>query len=117
MQPIISAGNSGFDVIVPSDYMVTIMVEESLLADIQRDAVPNLANLDAVFADPAYDPGGGYSVAYQWGTTGLGVDLSVVGDDFEASWALVRIPPWTRTTSPSSEISTVVGMAIPPKLR
>jgi spermidine/putrescine transport system substrate-binding protein len=44
---------------------------------IQRDAVPNIANLDPFFANQPYDPGGVYSVAYQWGTTGLGVNLSL----------------------------------------
>jgi spermidine/putrescine-binding protein len=32
---------ANFDVIVPSDYMVSIMIEEGLLAPIQADAVPN----------------------------------------------------------------------------
>lgn len=81
-----------YDLIVPSDYMVGIMIEEGLLAEVQKDAVPNVANLDPFFADPAYDPGGVYSVAYQWGTTGLGVDMSIVGEDFEPSWALVFDP-------------------------
>lgn len=81
-----------YDLIVPSDYMVAIMIEEGLLAEVQKDAVPNVANLDPFFADPAYDPGGVYSVAYQWGTTGLGVDMSIVGEDFEPSWALVFDP-------------------------
>ncbi len=81
-----------YDLVVPSDYMVAIMIEEGLLAEVQRDAVPNISNLDPFFADPAYDPDGVYSVAYQWGTTGLGVDMSVVGEDFEPSWALVFDP-------------------------
>ena len=81
-----------YDLIVPSDYMVAIMIEEGILAEVQKDAIPNISNLDPFFADPAYDPGGVYSVAYQWGTTGLGVDMSVVGEDFEPSWALVFDP-------------------------
>ncbi len=81
-----------YDLVVPSDYMVGIMIEEGLLAEVQRDAVPNISNLDPFFADPAYDPGGVYSIAYQWGTTGLGVDMEVVGEDFEPSWALVFDP-------------------------
>jgi spermidine/putrescine-binding protein len=84
-----------YDLIVPSDYMVGIMIEEGLLAPIQKDAVPNISNLAAEFASPAYDPGGEYSVAYQWGTTGLGVNLSIVGEDFEPSWALIFDPELT----------------------
>jgi spermidine/putrescine-binding protein len=81
-----------YDVIVPSDYMVTIMIQDGLIHELQRDAIPNLANLDPTFADPAFDPGGRYSAAYQWGTTGLAVDMEVVGEDFEPSWGLVFDP-------------------------
>ncbi len=84
-----------YDLIVPSDYMVGIMIEEGLLMPIQKDAVPNIGNLAPEFESPGYDPGGEYSVAYQWGTTGLGVNLSIVGEDFTPSWALVFDPELT----------------------
>ncbi len=90
MQPIISAGNSGYDVIVPSDYMVAIMIASGDLEPLNRDAIPNLANLDDDFASGLpYDPDGAYSVPYQWGTTGLGVNLSVTGEDVPRSWGIV----------------------------
>ena len=81
-----------YDLIVPSDYMVGIMIEESLLAAVQNAALPNLGNLAPLFLDPAYDPGGVYSVAYQWGTVGLALSTGVVGDGVEASWALLFDP-------------------------
>lgn len=84
-----------YDLIVPSDYMVGIMIEEGLLMPLQKDALTNIGNLAAEFASPAYDPGGEYSVAYQWGTTGLGVNLSIVGEDFAPSWALIFDPELT----------------------
>ncbi len=85
-----------YDVIVPSDYMVSIMIEEGLLLPLQKDAIPNIANLAPEFTDPPYDPGLRYSVAYQWGTTGLGVNLEAVGDAFVESWALVFDPELTQ---------------------
>ena len=90
MQPIISAGNSGYDLIVPSDYMVSILIELGDIAPIQKDAVPNLSNLADEFASGLpYDPDAEYSVPYQWGTTGLGVDLAVTGEDVPQTWGLV----------------------------
>lgn len=86
-----------YDLIVPSDYMVGIMIESGLLAPLQKDALTNLGNLDPLFVNPPYDESGDYSVAYQWGTTGLGVNLSVVGENFEPSWALVFDPDLTST--------------------
>ena len=92
MQPIITAGSSGYDVIVPSDYMVSIMIEEGSIQKLNKEAIPNFANLDAQFNPPSYDPTAEYVAAYQWGTTGLGVNLSVVGDDVDAGWGLVFDP-------------------------
>ncbi|MEZ5168784.1 MAG: spermidine/putrescine ABC transporter substrate-binding protein [Acidimicrobiales bacterium] len=90
MQPKISAGGSGYDVIVPSDYMVAILIESGDIAELQKDAIPNLANLAPDFAkDLPYDPAGDYSAPYQWGTTGFGVDLAVTGEDVPHTWGLV----------------------------
>ena len=87
----VSAGGAGYDVVVPSDYAVAIMVEEGTLLELQHDAIPNLANLRADFTDPSYDPGNAHSVPYLWGTTGLGVNTALLGD-VEPSWALVFDP-------------------------
>lgn len=81
-----------YDLIVPSDYMISIMIEDGLLYELDKEALTNLGNLDPQFVNPPYDPTSSYSVAYQWGTTGLGVDLAVVGEDFEESWGLVFDP-------------------------
>lgn len=86
-----------YDLIVPSDYMVGIMIQNGLLAPINDTAVPNLANLSERFTDLPYDPGPEYSAAYQYGTTGLGVNVSVVGEDFPRSWALLFDPELTET--------------------
>ena len=84
-----------YDLIVPSDYMIGIMIEEDLLTPINTDAVPNIENLAQRFRELPYDPGPEYSVAYQYGTTGLGVNTELVGEDFEPSWALVFDPELT----------------------
>jgi spermidine/putrescine-binding protein len=89
MQPIIAAGNSGFDVIVPSDYMVTILIEGEFVQPLNVDILPNRSNVSAEFQNPSYDPDWEYSVPYQWGYTGLAVNTAVVGDDFPRTWDLV----------------------------
>ena len=90
MQPIINAGNSGYDFIVPSDYMVSIMIEAGDIQPLNRDAIPNLSNLSGEFASGLpYDPDGTYTAPYQWGTTGLGIDLAVTGEDVPKTWGLI----------------------------
>lgn len=86
-----------YDVIVPSDYMVGIMIQEEMLNPMNDAAVPNLANLGERFTQLAYDPGPEYSAAYLYGTTGLGVNKTIVGEDFPHSWALIFDPALTTT--------------------
>jgi spermidine/putrescine-binding protein len=82
----IRAGGADYDVIIPSDYMVEIMIEEGLLLELDHDAIPNRENVADEFTDPPYDPGLRFSMPFQWGTTGLGLDTEVVGDDPEPTW-------------------------------
>lgn len=85
-----------YDLIVPSDYMVNIMIQEGLLVELNKDAIPNFVNMDPAFTSQPYDNGANYSVAYQYGTTGLGVNKSLVGEDFPVSWALLFDPELTK---------------------
>jgi len=84
-----------YDLVVPSDYMIGIMITEGLLMELDKDAIPNYDNLASRFQSLPYDPDGAYSVAYQYGTTGLGVNLATVGDAFTPSWALLFDPALT----------------------
>jgi spermidine/putrescine-binding protein len=95
----IEAGGAPYDIIVPSDYMVSTMAdpEVGLLAKINKDAIPNLKNLDPLFSNLPFDPNGDYSVPYQAGTSGLGFTyaaLDEAGVDYEngISWGLVFDP-------------------------
>ncbi|MCH8993061.1 MAG: spermidine/putrescine ABC transporter substrate-binding protein, partial [Acidobacteria bacterium] len=82
----------GYDVVVPSDYMVTTMRNADLLVELNQDAVPNLANVDALFADPPYDPGNLFSAPYQWGTTGIGYLYGSIDDTNGVSWGVIFDP-------------------------
>lgn len=92
MQALVAAGNSNFDLIVPSDYMVGIMIAGGHLMELDHGALPNLANIREDFRDPAFDPGLAHSVPYQWGYTGIAVNTAVVGDDFPRTWGLLFGP-------------------------
>lgn len=85
----ISAGATGFDIAVASDYMVEVMVKQGLLEEINRDNIPNLENLDEQFLTPDYDPEGKYSVIYMYGNVIIAVNTDKVSkeiDSFEDLW-------------------------------
>jgi len=67
----LQAGATGYDVIFPSDYMVSQMIELGMLAEIDVNEMSNWGNISSEFHDPPFDPGNQHCVPYQWGTTGL----------------------------------------------
>lgn len=77
----IQAGVSGYDVIFPSDYMVNIMIKQNLLTEIDLNNIPNLKNINRRLHNLPFDPENRYSIPYQWGTTGLGINTSKVPEN------------------------------------
>lgn len=88
----VEAGGAPYDLVVPSDYMVSLMADSDLLVELNKDAIPNLSNLDPTFTNLPFDPDGAYSVPYQWGTTGIGFSYDVIDDSAGISWAIIFDP-------------------------
>lgn len=87
----IRPGNSGYDVVFPSDYAVEIMWREKLLAPLDKALLPNLVHVRKSNLDLYYDPGNLYSMPYNYGTTGLAYDKSKFTTPVD-SWATVFDP-------------------------
>ncbi len=82
----LQAGAQGFDVAVPSDYMVAIMIKLGLLREIDKAQIPNAANLDANFLKKPYDPDNKFSLPYAWSITGIAVNRTAYQEPV-TSWA------------------------------
>jgi spermidine/putrescine transport system substrate-binding protein len=111
----LQAGATGYDIIVPSDYMVAIMIELDLLAEINYDNIPNFENIDETFLNPPYDPDNKYSVPYQWGTTGIGYNADLFEDPPD-SWAYLFDPemaaPYAGRMSMLNDSRESIGAAL-----
>ena len=85
----LQSGGVSYDVIVPSDYMVTVLKEQGLLEEIDLDAITNFSNLEPEFVRGAYDPLNQFSIPYMWGTTGIAYRKDKVAgpvDSWSALW-------------------------------
>lgn len=87
----LQGGATGYDVIVPSDYMVATMIEEDMIAELDKSRLTNLGHLDPTFTDPPFDPGLGHCVPYFWGTTGIGFNWND-WDEAPNSWEYIFNP-------------------------
>lgn len=84
----LQSGVADYDLCVPSDYMIRVLISEKLLQPIDRAKVPNFKNIDARFLHRSFDPENQYTVPYLWGTTGLGYNKLQVSGPIE-SWQAV----------------------------
>lgn len=85
------SGVADYDLVVPSDYMVRILIQQGLLLKLDHQRLAQLGNLDPRFMNQSSDPGNQHTVPYLWGTTGLGYDKTKAGAAVD-SWEAVFDP-------------------------
>ncbi len=107
----LQAGASGYDLVIPSDYTVDIMVKQGMLETLDMAQIPNFANLDPRFLNQYYDPGNKYSVPYQWGTTALAYDKTRVPSE-PKSWSDLWDPKYKNRLVLLDDSREVPGMAL-----
>lgn len=108
----LQAGNVGYDLVVPSDYMVEILLGQRLLARLDKRRLPNVwANVDARFLNLPFDPHNDFSVPYAWGTTGLAYRADLVGEKVE-SWSALFDPRFAGHILLLDDMREVFGMAL-----
>jgi spermidine/putrescine-binding protein len=94
----LSGGNSGYDVVVPSDEVVAELVAQGLLEKLDRAKLPGFANLAPEFTGLPYDPKNEHSVPYLWGSTGIAWNKEKIKDPPD-SWAALWDPRWANRAS------------------
>lgn len=67
----LQAGAAGYDLVVPSTYNLTPLVQGGLIAPLSPAYLPNLSNLAAQFRKLPHDPEDRFTVPWQWGMTGI----------------------------------------------
>lgn len=67
----VKSKSTNYDLVFPSDYMVSKMIKEGLLEKIDYTKIPNFKNIDDNFKHNDFDPNDEYSIAYMWGTLGI----------------------------------------------
>lgn len=74
---LLGAG-SGYDLILPSDYMVRTLIELKMLKALDKAKLPVLKDFDPDTTNPDYDPGLQFSVPLSVGATGIAVNSKVL---------------------------------------
>ncbi len=83
---LLKSGAGDYDVVVPSDYMISQLIEEDMLAELDYSQIPNYALISDRFKGLTYDPQERYTVPYAWGTVGIIYNETMVEEPI-TSWS------------------------------
>ena len=86
----LKSGGTSYDIVIPSDYMVSRMINEGMLEKLDFDNIPNFEYIREDLRYPEYDPKNEYSVPYMWGVVGIVYNTTMVDpDDDIATWDIL----------------------------
>lgn len=84
----IAESNAKYDVILVSDALMPKMIDGGLLQELNKENIPNIAQMDEEYLNLEIDPGNKYSVPYMFGTIGIIYDKNVVTEEVD-SWDIL----------------------------
>lgn len=81
---------AGFDIIMPSDYAVQLLIRDGLIKKIDKTRFNFLDKLDPSFVGRYFDPENQYSIPYAWETYKIGYNKRIFsGTKLIDSWKLI----------------------------
>ena len=89
MYPKVESGAVAYDIACPSDYMISRMIQNGMLSEINYDHIPNAKkNIGAQYYEQSrgFDPENKYAIPYCWGTVGILYNKTMVEEPI-TRWA------------------------------
>ncbi len=89
MYPKVESGAVAYDIACPSDYMISRMIQNGMLSEIDYDKMPNAKkNIGAQYYEQSrgFDPENKYAIPYCWGTVGILYNKTMVEEPI-TRWA------------------------------
>jgi spermidine/putrescine transport system substrate-binding protein len=104
----LQAGASGYDIVVPSGYVIPVMVALNLITPLRRQYLTNFENIAAIFRNLPSDPGNQHTIPWQWGTSGIAYRADKVKSPVE-SWAVFQEPQFSGKMTMMDDGREVIG--------
>ena len=102
----------GYDIVVPSTYLVSKMRDEGLLQKVDKTKLSNFKNLMPDLLNKPYDPNNDYSIPYLWGSTGIGVNSEEIDPSTVTKWADLWDAKWKNKLLLVDDVREAFGMAL-----
>ncbi len=107
----LQAGASGYDVLVPSHYIIPPLVRDNTLLELDKAKLDNFKNLDPAVVQMLPDPECTYAIPYMLSYTGIGYDANKV-KDFEPTWEMFAKSEYKGRMTVLDDYREVIGAAL-----
>jgi spermidine/putrescine-binding protein len=107
----LSAGGANYDLVQPTDYIVSLMIRQGVLQKLDKAKLPNFANLDPNYLNLAFDPNNEYTLPYQAGTDAIVVNSEAV-TTMPTSWADLWKPEYAGRMVFLDDSRSVIGITL-----
>jgi len=102
---------SEYDIVIGSDYIIDIARNQGLLAELDKEKIPNYQNLDPAFLNQYYDPENLYTVPYAAGTPLIVYDPAKVGIEIK-SFADLWNPALENSIVTMDDARNIIGITL-----
>lgn len=111
---LVNGGSKSFDIVVPSQDYVSIMLKKGMLQPIVQDKFPNRSKINPkVLEKITYDPDMTYAVPYYFGAAGISVNKKkVAAGSYEKTWNIFADTQFKGHASMMDDYREVFGDAL-----
>ncbi len=107
----LDAGGAAYDLVQPTDYIVSLMIREGLLQELDHEKLPALANFNPNYLDFSFDPGNKYTIPYQAGTDAIVYNSDSI-TPAPTSWADLWNPEYAGRMVFLDDSRAVIGLTL-----
>ncbi len=108
----LSAGGSNYDLVQPTDYIVSLMVKQGLIQKLDKSRLQVvLANMDPNYMGLEFDPNNDYTLPYQAGTDALIYNADTVQNP-PKKWADLWNPEYAGRMVFLDDSRVIIGMTL-----
>lgn len=109
-----NGGAKSFDIVVPSQDYVSIMMAKGMLQPIVQEKFTNRSKINPkILEKTTYDPDMTYAVPYYFGAAGIAVNKKKVPNgNYDRSWAIFADPQFKGHASMMDDYREVIGDAL-----
>ena len=107
----LKVGCSGYDLIVPSSYMASIMYKQKMIRKIDKTKIPNLKYAVYKYSEKTEDPNMDYSVPFAISFTGIGYNAKNV-KNIKPSWGMFGDKEYAERMTMLDDMREAIGASL-----